>query len=80
MSISTGTELWRNTPLKPSYLKSGLAESELYHPDNALNQEYLDAGAADDREAPLCFAVHNGLVCRRPAQKGTLYCWAGGDE
>ena len=80
MSISTGTELWRNTPLKPSYLKSGLAESELYHPDNALNQEYLDAGAADDYKAPLCFAVHNGLVCRRPAQKGTLYCRAGGDE
>ena len=80
-TISSGTELWRNTPLKPSSLKSGYAESELYHPDNAVNQEFIKAGAADDHDWPLCFAVHDGEICQLIVRRGSRYCWKGrGDE
>jgi len=71
---------WRNTPIGT---KSKIDYSKMvqFHPDNALNQEYIDAGAADDRERPLCWAVHSGVVCRRPARKGARFCWKGrGDD
>lgn len=80
---NAGTAKWRATPIEPNKIKSGYAELELEHPDHALNQEYINAGAADDRERPLCWAIHNGIPCRRPVtwMEGARYCWQGrGDE
>jgi hypothetical protein len=71
-------EKWRATPIK--FKKSKIDYSVflgLVHPDAALNQEYLDAGAAKDRERPLCFGVHSGIACRRPARRERRYCWKG---
>ena len=53
------------------------------HPDNALNQEYINAGAARDTWRSLCFAVHDGVPCRRPVtwREGSEYCNKGrGDD
>ena len=76
--ISAGTDKWRATPINPSRSKidySVLMEFE--HPDHALNQEYMDAGAADDRERPLCFGVHSGIICRRLAKRRSRFCYLG---
>jgi len=51
------------------------------HPDDPLNQKYLDAGAGDDHERPLCVAIHDGEICKRPSRRGARYCYVGrGDD
>lgn len=77
---TAGSEKWRNTPIK--FRKSTVDYSVilgLEHPDYALNQEYIQAGAALDRSRPLCVAVHDGIACRRPVtwKEGARYCWEG---
>ncbi len=57
--------------------KTDYSSERGWHPDDAVNQEYIDAGAAKDCERPLCWSVHNGVACRRPVKRGTRYCWKG---
>jgi len=65
MTKSAGTEKWRNTPLGPKS-KINYSNMESWHPDNALNDEYIAGGAADDHETPLCWIIHEpGVICKR---------------
>lgn len=77
---TAGTDKWRATPLKFRKSKTDFSTvTGFEHPDDALNREYLAAGAADDQRRPLCWAVHDGIACRRPVtwKKGARYCWEG---
>ncbi len=77
---TAGSEKWRNTPIKFEKSKTDYSVfMGLEHPDHALNQEYLDAGAGRDHSRPLCVAVHNGVACRRPVtwKEGARYCGEG---
>ena len=81
MPDSAGSGLMRRTPL--NYRKSKIDYSVsvgFEHPDHALNEEYIRAGAADDHETPLCIGIHSGVVCRRPARKGARFCYLGRGE
>ncbi len=60
--------------------KTDYSSERGWHPDNAVNQEFIDAGAAKDHERPLCWSVHNGVACRRPVKRGTRYCWKGRED
>ena len=73
----TGKGKWPGKAISLTKSKTDYSKQFTYHPDDALNQEYLDAGAADDRDRPLCFAVHRGEVCKRLVRRGTRYCWEG---
>jgi hypothetical protein len=75
-----GTEKLKNTPINPGGTKTDYSSIRGWHPDNELNQEYIDAGAASDTQRPLCFGVHEpGIPCRRPVtwREGSRYCNKG---
>ena len=41
-------------PIAITKSKTDYSSMEKEHPDDALNEEYIAAGAADDHETPLC--------------------------
>lgn len=43
-------------------------------PTLAVNQEYIDAGAADDKDTPLCYGLRDGKPCRNLAAPGKEFC------
>ena len=73
----TGKGKWPGKAITITKSKTDYSSERGWHPDDALNDEYIKAGAADDHERPLCWAVHNGIACRRPVRRGTKYCWEG---
>lgn len=38
------------------------------------NQEYIDAGAADDKDTPLCWGIPQGKPCLNVVIPGTDFC------
>lgn len=38
------------------------------------NQAYIDAGAADDKDTPLCWGLPDGKPCRNMVIPGTDFC------
>ncbi len=73
----TGKGKWPGKAITITKSKTDYSSMEKEHPDDALNAEYIAAGAADDHETPLCFAVHDQIPCRRLARKGTRFCYLG---
>jgi hypothetical protein len=63
--------------LAKSRIKTDYSSERGWHPDNPINEEYIAAGAAKDHDRPLCWAVHDGIVCRRPVRRGRHYCREG---
>jgi hypothetical protein len=74
---SPGAKKWRATPISSGKKKMDYSSLERSHPDDVLNQEYIDAGAAKDHERPLCFALHDGIPCRKLVVRGRRYCRKG---
>ncbi len=73
----TGKGKWPGKAITITKSKTDYSSVENEHPDDALNQEYIDAGAADDHDRPLCFAVHDGEICHLIVRRGSKYCWKG---
>lgn len=75
----TGKGKWPQPSLNSGKKKTDYSSFERTDPDDAVNNEYIKAGAADDRIRSLCFAVHDGVPCRRPVtwRKDSLYCNKG---
>ena len=79
----TGKGKWLGKSITITKSKTDYSSIRGSHPDEAINQEYIDAGASLDRWRSLCFAVHDGVPCRRPVtwREGSEYCNKGrGDE
>ena len=82
-SQNAGTDIMRRTAITPGpHWKPTYARDVVVYDINTaemirINQEFIDAGAADDNESPLCFAVHNGIACRRAAMIGERFCREG---
>lgn len=74
-----GADKWRATPIRITKSKTDYSSMEKDHPDDPLNNEYIRAGAALDCIRPLCFAVHDGVICKRPVtwREGSKYCNKG---
>ena len=78
----TGKGKWPGKAITLSKSKTDYSSVRGTHPDDAVNQEYIDQKGSMDLDRPLCFAVHSpGKPCRRVIRRGTDYCWKGrGDE
>lgn len=74
---SEGAKKFRKAPLSSGKKKINYSSIRGWHPDDVVNQEYIDAGAALDVERPLCFALHDGIPCRRLVRVGRNYCYKG---
>lgn len=74
---SAGSDKMRRTPIQPrrSYSDPGnqLAPPWMT-PILNLNQEYIDAGAAADKDTPLCWGIPRGKPCRNMALPGGDFC------
>jgi len=78
MPKSSGTEIWRNTPISDrpknaeavKYARPGPYERAM----EADVQRYINAGASADMR-PLCIGTPNGRPCVRPVKNTkTDYC------
>ncbi len=74
---TAGSDKMRRTPIQPrrSYSDPGIDRVPPWMtPTLNLNQEYIDAGAAADKDTPLCWGTPGRIACRKMAQPDSKLC------